>query len=307
MLDSYRQYIEGDQAILPRDISIIDDYAFKDCTEITSVKIPDGVKRIGSHAFEGCSSLKFISTPGSCRSIGPSAFMDCTSLEEVSVSNLIIYGNSAFEGCSSLSTIRLPNNSIATRCFARCSSLTKIVIPEGILAIMEEAFMDCDNLISLEISTSLGIISQNAFSGCNKLSEISIYPGDRLSIEQNAFHGCNNLKSFIILSKYASYELAQDTIVDILDTIPLLQDEEIAVHVPKGAYNKCSILPFFRYLNVVEDVNCSTNQQVTEEDFRIPLYYTDDVNTIRRRYNYYEGLYHDAFENDPEAEWGIRD
>ena len=308
MLDSYKQYIRGDKAIIPEGTSIIDDDAFKGCAEITSVTIPDGVKVVGSHAFEGCSGLTKIRTPESCRNIGPSAFMDCTSLEYVSVSNRILIGKSAFEGCSSLSAIRLPNLTwITARCFARCSSLTKIVIPEGVLSIKEEAFMDCDNLISLDISTSLGEISQNAFSGCINLSEISIYPGDRLSIEQNAFHGCNNIKRFNILSDYASYERAQDVIIDILDTIPLIQDDGIAIHVPNGAYNKCSVLPFFRYLDVVEDANCSSNQQVTEEVFRIPLYYTDDVNTIRRRYNYYEGLYHDAFENDSEAEWGIRD
>ena len=56
--------------IIPHDVSSIGDYAFYDCTSLTSITIPNSVTSIGYIAFHGCTGLTSITIPSSVTSIG---------------------------------------------------------------------------------------------------------------------------------------------------------------------------------------------------------------------------------------------
>ena len=58
-------------------VKAIGDRAFSQNTEITSVKIPDGVERIGWFAFSGCVSLVQITVPDSVSEIAYGVFELC--------------------------------------------------------------------------------------------------------------------------------------------------------------------------------------------------------------------------------------
>ena len=58
--------------------------AFLDCTNITSITIPDSITSIDSYAFYNCVNLKTILIPEGVRYIGMYAFLDCTSLNSIS-------------------------------------------------------------------------------------------------------------------------------------------------------------------------------------------------------------------------------
>lgn len=69
--------------IIPGTISI-SDYAFYDCTGLTSITIPNSVTNIGSSAFSDCTGLTSITLPDSVTSIGAEAFSG-TSLTSITI------------------------------------------------------------------------------------------------------------------------------------------------------------------------------------------------------------------------------
>ena len=65
--------------------------------------IPKSVTSIGEYAFCECSGLTSMTIPNSVTSIGDGAFKDCSGLTSVTIGNSVTsIGNSAFEGCSGL-------------------------------------------------------------------------------------------------------------------------------------------------------------------------------------------------------------
>ena len=64
-------------------VTSIGDWAFDNCTELTSITIPDSVTSIGNSTFSGCHRLTSVTIPDSVTSIGDYAFYDCTGLQNV--------------------------------------------------------------------------------------------------------------------------------------------------------------------------------------------------------------------------------
>lgn len=68
-----------------KGITSIRDYAFYDCSKLTSITIPDSVTSIGNYALYECSSLTSVTIPDSVTSIGNRAFFNCSSLTSVTM------------------------------------------------------------------------------------------------------------------------------------------------------------------------------------------------------------------------------
>ncbi|MBQ9744196.1 MAG: leucine-rich repeat domain-containing protein, partial [Clostridia bacterium] len=88
----------------------ISDYAFYNCSGLTSVTISNGVNSIGKYAFEGCSGLTSISIPSSVTSIGGGAFGYCSGLTSITIpSSVTSIGKHAFYNCYGLSSVTFEN------------------------------------------------------------------------------------------------------------------------------------------------------------------------------------------------------
>lgn len=77
--------------------------------------------------------------------------------------------DSAFSFCTSLSNVVIPDGvtSVGNRAFWCCTSLSNVVIPDSVTSIGESAFWCCKSLKRLEIPKSVTSIGDSAFHGWN--------------------------------------------------------------------------------------------------------------------------------------------
>ena len=208
------KFYSGD-VIIPETITVdnvvynvtsIGDWAFSECSGLTSVTIPNSVTSIGNRAFSGCSGLTSVNIPNSVTSIGIGIFSGCTGLTSITIPNSVTsIGNYAFCDCIYLISITIPNSvtSIGEKTFSGCTYLTSITIPNSVTSIGSSAFSYCSGLTSVTIPNSVTSIGGAAFYGCSSLTSITI-PNSVTSIGSSAFLGCSGLTSVKIPNSVTS-------------------------------------------------------------------------------------------------------
>lgn len=231
-----------DSLIIPaqyngKDVTAIADRAFRKCSNLKTVFIPDTVTSIGYRAFQGCTGLASIVVPNSVSRIDGGAFEGCAGLTEITIPFVgqevdskynyffgYIFGSfsgnddhipdglvsvnisqctsipdNAFKNCDKITQVCLPNGltKIGESAFKGCDGITQISLPNGLIEIGESAFEKCSNLTNVEIPAGVQTIGNSAFSGCKSLVTISM-PDGLTTIGRLAFEDCKSLVSVSI-------------------------------------------------------------------------------------------------------------
>ena len=161
--------------VLPDGLEVIYGYAFRYCTNLEKINIPDSVYVIGSEAFNGTTSLKSVTLPKGIEELEYAIFKD-SGLESVIIqAGPTIIGSSAFLGCK---------------------NLRNITIADTVTEIGYNAFGDCISLEAIDfLPSSLREIGQGAFDGCYSVGEIRI-PEGVTHIGNLAFSSCGTMEQY---------------------------------------------------------------------------------------------------------------
>lgn len=93
-------------SIIPDDITVIGEYAFYNCTGLTSIVVPNHVTSINQYAFGYCYGLTTVDLPNSLTTIEAYAFTNCNRMSSFTIPGSVTsIGSGAFYYCNKLTSI----------------------------------------------------------------------------------------------------------------------------------------------------------------------------------------------------------
>ncbi len=203
--------------------------AFKGNTELTLVKVSEGVRDVGASAFEDCTSLATITLPTTITHIGEKAIYNTAyynnesnwkkkvnhdSSGDLSFGNgipqipwediiardldYLYLGTNLIEiSYSGSYSVKKDTRVIADGAFSGCNA-EEVTFPSQLVTIGNNAFKDCKQLKRIVFSDSIEYIGESAFEGCILLNEINL-PDKYIEMNSSAFHNTgfyNNSKNW---------------------------------------------------------------------------------------------------------------
>ena len=118
-------------------------------------------------------------------------------------------GNNAFQGCTTITEVVLPDGieRINLSAFSGCTSLTSINIPATVVNIGSGAFANCRSLEEITIPDSVVQIGPSLFTGCSMLNKVELSSNIKI-IQSGTFSGCQSLTELFIPKSVTSISAA---------------------------------------------------------------------------------------------------
>ena len=271
--------------IIPNSVTSIEEYAFRECYDISTVIIPNSVTTIGSNAFVGVLNVTYSGSvqgaPWGAKCLngivdGDFVYSDDTKSQLIGCSakatgDIIIpeavtqIGGYTFAQCTNIESIAIGSDvtSIGIYCFSGCNNLKAVYITDlatwcqiefaGVLAnplyYAGSLYVNGEKISSLIIPNNIDKILDYAFAGGN-MQSVTI-PNDVTSIGEYAFYGCRSLTSITIpnsvtsIGEYAFYGCRSLTSVTIPNSV---------TSIGSSAFSGCSSLTSVTIPNSVTSI-----------------------------------------------------
>lgn len=165
----------------------IHNQAFRNCEDVQTIKIDDGIEPVGSYAFGRCVKVLQLIFPNSVTAIGRKACFHMSDLEQVLLpDSLKRIKDGTFIWCVELEKIEVPSGveSIEVQSFAYCRSLKDVSLPEGLKEIGPKAFMGCRSMQEFTIPSTVSFIGSYTLWDCDSLKHIYNYAIEPQSVSE---------------------------------------------------------------------------------------------------------------------------
>lgn len=152
-------------------------------------ELPSNIKTISDYAFKGCTKLKSVVVPNSVTSLGEGVFYNCYNLENVEFQT---------DENHHVNITAIPDHT-----FRFCVKLTSIELPEGITSIGDEAFQFNLSLKNIRLPNTLQKIGSHFLCDAKSLQALTI-PASVTYINGAFLHGCESLRTVHLLGPAAT-------------------------------------------------------------------------------------------------------
>ena len=190
----------------PETLTELAPASFRECTNLTTITLPDNIKTFGTHTFAGCTGLTTITLPRDLEEFGDAPFQFCTGLTTVELGENknftkedgIIYGNQDHNGNPAKTLYLFPaglNNAnptiapdtkiIAAEAFAYSTHIEEIKVPQGVHTLEAGCFHNTSAQTIIIPHSVVHVAGADVFRGCRYLTTIYWLPEKLLGYNYN--------------------------------------------------------------------------------------------------------------------------
>ncbi len=236
-------------------------YSYKG--EVKDMVIPKGISIIEDYAFLGCEFIETLTLGEDVEAIGLYAFQNCVNLKSVEVDDAMgILSAGAFKGCSSLTSIDFSESTLATigyESFADCVSLAEVKLSETLSDIGDYAFANTQ-IKTIEMLKNVNSIGTNTFAGVKTLESVQVIDKNKTFKTIDGVLYSKDEKALILFpaAKTGEFELPQSVeeikdkaFIDSAVSVVKLAEEPSLRYIGISAFENSAITSFEIPANVV--------------------------------------------------------
>ena len=175
--DAFRNCTSLVEVVVRARLEAIPQRTFARCLSLKRVVLPESVEVFRDHAFAGCSSLETIELPRRTQYFDPASFRYCSRLRKITVAE----GNPHLKSVDGIVYSKDGTELMMTPCRYEREEL---VVPEGVLKIATETFMDTIGLKRVRLPASMTEIGIDCFVGASEIEHFEVDPRNAVYASQ---------------------------------------------------------------------------------------------------------------------------